>query len=338
MKTSGLFTVHSFNIPIKFAQETQIIIFGDVHWDSPNHAHGKWQEDLDYFRSQKNAYFIGMGDYLDSTSTTERECLGDINKKMHETFRNDIQALQQAKIEKFAKEISFMKGRLIGLVNGNHYFEFQSGINADQKLADLLNAKYLGVCSLIRLCFMVTPRWSNTMDLFVHHGMGAARLVGGSLNRVIQMFEGVEADICIMGHDHKRAAVPSTPRLYLDNTSHDGLKVRQRETWAVRSGSYLAAYRDGEINYNVDSCRTPASLGHIEMRVKLTSNNLTVAGKCAAACGKSIVGGYHIDHIVPISKGGVNDNSNVQLLCPLCNWRKNDKDPILFMRERGFLL
>jgi predicted phosphodiesterase len=244
-------------------------MFGDVHRDSPNHADTKWQEDLDYFRSRKDAYFLGMGDYLDSTSTTERECLGHISKQMHDTFRKDIQALQQAKIDMMADELIFMKGRLIGLINGNHYFEFQSGMNSDQKLADALNCKYLGVCALIRIYFNMANR-KCALDIFAHHGLGAARLVGGSINRVAQMFEGVEADVAVMGHDHKRVAAPTTPRLFLEHDSRDGLKLRRRETWAVRSGSYLASYRDGESNYNVDACRPASSLGHVEMLVKFT--------------------------------------------------------------------
>jgi hypothetical protein len=169
--TSGLFTTHSFVIPAHYGQEIRLCIFGDVHRDSPNHANTKWQEDLSLFRSQKDAYFLGMGDYLDSTSTTERECLGHISKQMHDTFRKDIQALQQAKIDMIADELSSMKGRLIGLINGNHFFEFQSGINSDQKLADALGCKYLGVCSLMRLYFSVAGRQS-ALDIFAHHGMG----------------------------------------------------------------------------------------------------------------------------------------------------------------------
>jgi predicted phosphodiesterase len=269
MQTSGIFTTHSFNIPTKLSQEVQIIIFGDVHWDSPNHADTKWKEDLDYFKSQKNAYFLGMGDYLDSTSTTERECLGHISKSMHDTFRKDIVALQAEKIKRFSNEIGFMKGRLVGLINGNHYFEFPDGTNTDQKICGLLGCKYLGVCALVRLYFNATGK-QHAIDLFLHHGKGASRLIGGSLNRVAQMFEGVAADVCVQGHDHKRGAVPTTPRLYLEHSPRLGLKVRQRPTWAVRSGSYLASFRDGEANYNVDECRMPASLGHVEMRVKIT--------------------------------------------------------------------
>ena len=269
MKTSGLFTIHTVAVPQTYSQEFQLIIFGDVHRDSKNHADGKWQEDLAYFRSQKNSWFLGMGDYLDSTSTSERECLGNISNKMHETYRNDVLKLMDAKVEMMAGELKFMKGRLLGLINGNHYFEFPDGTNSDQRLCRELDCKYLGVCSFIRLRFYISGT-HKTLDVFAHHGMGAARLVGGSINRVLQMFEGCEADITVMGHDHKRIAAPATPRMYLDNDSKLGLKIKQRECWAVRSGSYVAAYRPGETNYNVDACRLPASLGYIEMRVKFS--------------------------------------------------------------------
>lgn len=273
MKTSGLFTVHGFKIPMTYNQPFRLVFFGDVHRDSPNHAHGKWREFLDYARGLKDAWFFGMGDYLDSTSTSERECLGNISPKMHETFRNDIAALQLAKCELFAKEINFMRGRIIGLLNGNHYFQFASGINSDQKICELLGAKYLGVCSFVRLYFETRGR-HHARDIFAHHGAGAARLIGGSINRVQQMAEGAEADILAMGHDHKRAAVPGQPRLFLRHSSAGGLEVESREPVVLRTGSFLASYEPGVVNYNVDACRSPSSLGHVEVliNVKCTMN------------------------------------------------------------------
>jgi predicted phosphodiesterase len=271
VKTSGLFTVHGHKIPFKYNVPFKIIFFGDVHRDSPDHADGKWQRFLEYAKDQKNAYFFGMGDYLDSTSTSERECLGSISPKMHDTFRKDIELLQMAKIELIAKELSFMKGRIIGMLNGNHYFNFQSGINGDQKLCELLGAKYLGACSFVRLLMQSSGR-SVSRDIFAHHGAGAARLVGGSINRVQQMAEGAEADIYAMGHDHKRAAVPAQPRLFLSNTSKHGLKVQQREPVALRTGSFLASFKNGQANYNVDACRPPTSLGHVEVIITVREN------------------------------------------------------------------
>jgi 5-methylcytosine-specific restriction endonuclease McrA len=47
---------------------------------------------------------------------------------------------------------------------------------------------------------------------------------------------------------------------------------------------------------------------------------------------------YHIDHIVPLSKGGLHDKSNLQLLCKKCNLTKSAKHPIDFMQSLGYLL
>lgn len=60
-------------------------------------------------------------------------------------------------------------------------------------------------------------------------------------------------------------------------------------------------------------------------------------GRCAY-CRCDISDRYHIDHIHPLSKGGSNDKSNIQLLCVTCNHRKSAKDPIQFAQENGRLL
>lgn len=59
--------------------------------------------------------------------------------------------------------------------------------------------------------------------------------------------------------------------------------------------------------------------------------------KCAY-CRKPLGKKWHIDHIKPISKGGSNEPSNIQLTCVTCNTRKNASDPIDFARKMGKLL
>lgn len=62
-------------------------------------------------------------------------------------------------------------------------------------------------------------------------------------------------------------------------------------------------------------------------------------GKCAHPwCGKSLASGYHIDHVIPLSRGGSNDRKNLALLCQPCNNQKWAHHPVDFAQSRGFLL
>lgn len=55
-------------------------------------------------------------------------------------------------------------------------------------------------------------------------------------------------------------------------------------------------------------------------------------GKCAC-CVTYIEGVYHVNHIEPLSKGGSNDRSNLQILCSSCNLSKHAKYPVEFMKQ-----
>jgi len=61
-------------------------------------------------------------------------------------------------------------------------------------------------------------------------------------------------------------------------------------------------------------------------------------GKCAFCRISLSKAKKHLDHIVPLARGGRNDRSNLQFLCESCNLRKGARDQINVMRQMGMLL
>jgi len=60
-------------------------------------------------------------------------------------------------------------------------------------------------------------------------------------------------------------------------------------------------------------------------------------GRCGY-CRVRLSDKYHVDHIVPLKRGGSNMRSNLQILCQPCNQTKSAKDPIAFAQSLGKLL
>lgn len=60
-------------------------------------------------------------------------------------------------------------------------------------------------------------------------------------------------------------------------------------------------------------------------------------GRCVY-CPADVRIKFHIDHIMPLSMGGSDKPSNIQILCPPCNRRKWAKHPIDFAQQMGMLL
>ena len=54
-------------------------------------------------------------------------------------------------------------------------------------------------------------------------------------------------------------------------------------------------------------------------------------GYCCKYCQADTSVLFHVDHVVPLSRGGSNWPTNLQVLCPSCNLRKRDKMPEEFL-------
>jgi 5-methylcytosine-specific restriction endonuclease McrA len=69
------------------------------------------------------------------------------------------------------------------------------------------------------------------------------------------------------------------------------------------------------------------------------SRLLLAQGKKCAECKCRLSSTeYHVDHIMPLSKGGTNWPTNLQILCASCNLQKHAKDPFEWAKLKGRLL
>lgn len=94
-------------------------------------------------------------------------------------------------------------------------------------------------------------------------------------------------------------------------------------------------YFDKDLNYLLkeEEQYFPAhtAMRHAKSRLRMYANLFTRSIRSSLITEDStcvICGDYeflHLDHIVPISKGGVNTIKNIQVLCRKCNLKKKDK-------------
>jgi 5-methylcytosine-specific restriction endonuclease McrA len=73
----------------------------------------------------------------------------------------------------------------------------------------------------------------------------------------------------------------------------------------------------------------------IKRLLKLQRNRCAFYANCRTRFVRT---DFHIDHIMPLAKGGSNWPNNIQLLCADCNIKKNAADPIDFARRYGRML
>lgn len=233
------------------------------------HAHRAWQDFLTYAKKQKNALFLGLGDYTDGVSTSERIVLNDPG--LHDTTKRTLDDVYKGVSRTLGNELGFMRGRCLGLIGGNHYFAFPDGQTTDHLLAHQLGCRFLGVSSLLRVVFNFGNKRYAYLDIFAHHGKGGGSLPGSQFNTIEKMAQTAEADIYLMGHTHAKGCIPSSPRLRLMSTSHKPyIHLEERTPWLGRTGSFLKAYEPDRVSYNVDAGRSACALGWIEFELTYT--------------------------------------------------------------------
>jgi len=270
----GIFSAKEVDVVIPAAGGTVYIEpFGDVHHDNKSCCKETWGEFLEdaYNRMGPTTLFLGMGDYIDMASSSERKGLAAAG--LHDTTMDNLDIIANQNINAFIEDISFMQGKLLGFIQGNHDWVFEGGpYEADktgsQVMAEDLGTEWLGVSS--RITVNVKLRSGKLVDkikIYANHGKGGGgSTVGAPFNTVQKMSMTFgDGELFLMGHDHSLGGLPST---VLSSRGDDD--VGALRCYYGRTGSFLRAYEPNVQSYVTAGGYKPATLGVIRYEYKFT--------------------------------------------------------------------
>ena len=109
--------------------------------------------------------------------------------------------------------------------------------------------------------------------------------------------------------------------------------AQQKEYYAYNKEKHFALIRNRRARVKKSEGRHTASDVS-----RIFESQRGLCANCEIRLLKSGANKFHVDHIVPISKGGSNWPDNLQCLCPTCNRRKSAKLPDEWAAQNGRLL
>ncbi len=245
-----------------------IYFFGDIHRFAKSCDVERWKWFLKKTQQTvekrpDRTLFFGLGDYDDFASTREKVDLA----KMHETTIESLEEMTEKRTRGLAMEMKHMKGRTVGLIEGNHHWLYANGETTTMHLADRLQAEYLGWLCHYTMIFEVSRGRSMAIHIVLCHGKAGGKRAGASVNQLEDMKSIFPAaDIYVMGHNHQREAKPMSVLLPTYGNK-GGYSIKQKRQWLCRSGSFKKVYEANTAGYEIGRLLNPADIGAIKLRI-----------------------------------------------------------------------
>lgn len=258
-------------ISAKVGKNFTLMPAGCLHWPVGEKDLLKaWVEDL---RSTPNAYGILMGDSLDVARSHYRDHVRSYRDD--DNSQESFDSYVTEEVGKLADMLRPVAPRILGLVEGNHFWEYSDGTNTEQDLCRRLKIPYLGVMGLIRLHCNTKSTHTDNLTVFAHHTGGTAggRTTGGDVNALTRQEHAWDADIYLLGHTHRRIAFKE-PVMQLTRYGNPP-KVVERTKVFARTGAFLKGFKDTEIpvnrkyaaSYAEKRAYRPTDLGWVKIHV-----------------------------------------------------------------------
>jgi hypothetical protein len=185
--------------------------------------------------------FVGAGDYIDFASPSNRTRLRQaaLYDSSQELIENAVQDITDRLYDEALRPSN---GRWLGLVQGHHYEHVDYARTCDQYLAGRLGCDFLGDAAMLFIYLADAPL---PIRVFVHHGAGSAQTTGGSIPRLERMVLGHDADIYIVGHNHRKFGIPEDRLCWIHDAEDDTLKLRHQTIVIGFTGGWLKGWEQG---------------------------------------------------------------------------------------------
>lgn len=246
----------TYYVPLKEGQTLFFAGLGDMHADTDSFDRVRFERFVSWLLRQEQqgnlVRLVGVGDYADLASTSERRHLGQ--EELHETTYDHIERHHLRTLKRIARMLRPIRHCLLGLLTGHHYYRFGrrrtagpewQGRSSDEWLAHQLGCDYLGTGStLFRLAFHKGCPGRGCshplhLDVLALHGAGGAQTPGGRVQKRIRFAEiAPTAHLVMSGHDNARLGYPRS-----------GLDYERGEVkrYVIGTGAFQRSYLDDEM-------------------------------------------------------------------------------------------
>ena len=253
---------------IEIQTETATVYFlGDIHEGAANHQAKALAKAIDIIANDSNAYWIGMGDYIDAIN--HRDPRFNPLEMAQEYNIKDLADLPKRQCQKLADKLKPIAHQCLGLISGNHEDSLRrhSTFDPTEYLAELLNTESLGGKGWVILRFLRAKEHGKdaveTYRICVAHGTGGGGMREGyPINKAYDMFRWDVADVCVMGHIHKMQTDKA------EFMSCDYNTIRIKRAWYGTNGCFLSKSEIGTDGYFEQKPGKPSDIGMLKYTIK----------------------------------------------------------------------
>lgn len=255
-------------------EEVIILPIGDVQLDPiirgrPRSADVKRFRQTVQWGMDHGAYFIGMGDYTDVASPSNRAALRAT--RLYDNVRDTLDEAANITLDELKEYLEPTIGNWLGLLSGHHLWDFEDGTNTDTRLAQFLRTPHLGTSTLATVRFSRQgKKKAPFFRIWAHHGQGGGRMLASGVNQLEHVLKAFDADVYLVGHHHKVTAAKYPLLTTLGGEKGAKPELVHRDRILATTGSFLKGYLQGSRRggiamggYPEVGLMNPVSLGSI---------------------------------------------------------------------------